>query len=1395
MAAIATRTASWQGRATRFWVLLTALFLTCAARLYAYDVTVAKDGTGNYTTVQAAITAAPAARTTVYTIYIKDGIYSEKITVPNTKPFLQLVGQSVANTILTWNDNALTSNGTGGTVGTGGSGSIVVNATDFSALNITFVNSFGDGSQAVAVSLYADRAAFENCRFQGNQDTLLTFENGAVSRHYFRDCYIDGNVDFIFGNAIAIFDNCVIYAKTRVVNASTSYITAANTPATQTYGYLFRKAKIPSNNGTTLYYLGRPWQNSTGFTTAAGTLANNKVVFSRTKIGVNEIQPAGWVTWDTGTDVTKITFAEFQTKYFNGNNVNLSQRVSWSQQLTATDTLNYTLTKLFGLNTGTASSTSAAVTAAWDPATVATAFTTYHAPDIAVANLQATKGTTQTAIQWNASWAITGVQYDLQRSTDNVNFSLLNTRTATTDSLYNFSSTDVLPAAGTAYYYRVVASKAGMATHTTASIQVSSIPTITVNGAPNAFAQYATGTSATQTYTVSAANMTDNLTITPPANFEVSANGGTNWFTSASPLVLVPTSNTIASTNISVRLNATTAGTYSGNITHTSTGATTVNVAVTGTKTNTTPLTSNVLQWWPLKVSALDSANARSAGVTPSPQVLRRLLVSDGSTVSTITGYSSKFGQPVALTVGGAWSTAATPPAPATVGGGLDRRYYEQYTITAAAGHTLRLDSLIMTSAFYGTANGRMALVYSLTNFTTADSTNIPAGGKGPVGTLPTANNGAFATPIILNNQTSGPTNVYHFPLSTSTTGLTLTAGQTLTVRVYLGAGTSSSGRYALIKDVQYKGEDTTPVTCNAAFSYSGSAFCTTGTNPTATVTGTTGGTFSSTTGLTINASTGAVTLSSSTAGTYTVTYTASAGCTSTQSVTVTAPQMANIGYGAASYCTTTTGTVALGIGTGSTLGTVTVNPTTGLTIAANGTITPSTSTPGTYFITNTVAASGGCAAVTGGTTVTITAPATAGFSYQTATNCAGTATTLTPTMTAGATAGTFTLPATTGLTINATTGAITVGATAAVGTYTVTNTVAASGGCAATTSTASFVLSGPSTATFSYTGSPFCSNGTNPTPTITGTAGGTFSSATGLSINATTGVINLSASTAGTYTVTYTVAGTCGSSSTQSVSITKAATAGFTFPATTTCAGSAATLTPTMTTGATAGTFTLPTATGLSINATTGAVTVGATAAAGTYTITNTVAASGACAAVTSTATLTVTATPATPTIAISGTAATGITLTSSATTGNQFYLNGVLIAGATGQTYLVNSGTKNGSYTVVNSTGGCSSAASPVVTVVVTATANALAGTSLTLYPNPTHDGLLTLELNGYRDAIALSIVNTLGQRVFERTVSGNALTQKQLLDLSNLAPGVYMLQARTASGEMEVRRVVRN
>lgn len=141
------------------WLLLLTTLFSARAQTTTYNAVVAQDGSGNFRTVQAAINAAPDNGTTLYTIFIKKGHYREKITVPSTKPFLQLVGESVANTVLTYNDRASTPLPGGGTIGTQNSASFTVNANDFSALNLTFDNSYGDGTQAVAVLENADRGA------------------------------------------------------------------------------------------------------------------------------------------------------------------------------------------------------------------------------------------------------------------------------------------------------------------------------------------------------------------------------------------------------------------------------------------------------------------------------------------------------------------------------------------------------------------------------------------------------------------------------------------------------------------------------------------------------------------------------------------------------------------------------------------------------------------------------------------------------------------------------------------------------------------------------------------------------------------------------------------------------------------------------------------------------------------------------------------------------------------------------------------------------------------------------------------------------------------------------------------------------------------------------------
>ena len=189
---------------------------------------------------------------------------------------------------------------------------------------------------------------------------------------------------------------------------------------------------------------------------------------------------------------------------------------------------------------------------------------------------------------------------------------------------------------------------------------------------------------------------------------------------------------------------------------------------------------------------------------------------------------------------------------------------------------------------------------------------------------------------------------------------------------------------------------------------------------------------------------------------------------------------------------------------------------------------------------------------------------------------------------------------------------------------------------------------------------------------------------------------------------------------------------------------------------------------------------------------MTNTVAASGTCAAVTASATFTVNPRPATPTIAAAYNGNV-TTLTSSAATGNQFYFNGNIIAGATGRTYVVNGlPSQLGSYTVTTTNAnGCVSL--PSTALVVTSSLKPLAGSSLSVYPNPTPNGILNVELTGYRKAVELTVLNALGQVVFTATVPASMDKITQQINLSQLPTGIYVLRAKTENG-LDTRRVTK-
>ena len=225
------------------------------------------------------------------------------MSIPSNKPFIQLVGENLAETIISYDNYSGKPLPGGGTYGTSTCGTLIINAPDVMLMNLSVENSVaygkdanaippapGDGPQAVAVYTTSDRVVFFNCRFNGGQDTYYGGNNPGT-RAYLKNCYIDGNTDFMFGSSTIIFDTCIIYPRTRLDGGNGGYVTAVNTKQKSGYGYVFRDCKITKNRGTTFYSLGRPWQNDAS--TADAAKSYNKVAFLNTKWVLLSMQQDG----------------------------------------------------------------------------------------------------------------------------------------------------------------------------------------------------------------------------------------------------------------------------------------------------------------------------------------------------------------------------------------------------------------------------------------------------------------------------------------------------------------------------------------------------------------------------------------------------------------------------------------------------------------------------------------------------------------------------------------------------------------------------------------------------------------------------------------------------------------------------------------------------------------------------------------------------------------------------------------------------------------------------------------------------------------------------------------------------------------------------------------------
>lgn len=268
-------------------------------------IVVSRDGTGNFRTLQEAIESARAFMDYTVTIYVRNGVYKEKVIVPSWVENIDIIGEDRDKTIITYDDHANINK-----MGTFRTYTVKVEGSDITFKNLTIENNAAQLGQAVALHTEGDRLKFINCRILGNQDTIYT--GAKFTRLYFKDCYIDGTTDFIFGPSTALFEDCIIHSKRN------SYVTAASTPKEAKYGYVFKHCKLTAEPGVDKVYLGRPWRPY------AYTL------FIECELG-KHIVSAGWHNWGKQSNEETARYMEYKN---TGEGANASERVAWSKQLT-----------------------------------------------------------------------------------------------------------------------------------------------------------------------------------------------------------------------------------------------------------------------------------------------------------------------------------------------------------------------------------------------------------------------------------------------------------------------------------------------------------------------------------------------------------------------------------------------------------------------------------------------------------------------------------------------------------------------------------------------------------------------------------------------------------------------------------------------------------------------------------------------------------------------------------------------------------------------------------------------------------------------------------------------------------------------------------------------------
>lgn len=301
-----------------------------AAAANKYDntdtIVVARDSTGEFRTIGEAVEVCRAFMDYTKVIYVKRGLYKEKLTVPHWLTNIEIVGEDRDETIITYDDHAnIRMPETGRPMGTFRTFTVRVQGSGITFKNITIENNAAQIGQAVALHTEGDRLTFVNCRLLGNQDTIYTGNGG--TRLFFKDCLIEGTTDFIFGPSTAWFENCDIHSRRN------SYITAASTPKDVKYGYVFNHCRLTADEGVNKVYLGRPWRDY-GYT-----------LFMNCEMGAH-IRPEGWHHWEKQREQTA-RYLEYNN---SGPGANTDSRAAWSRRLSKKEAEGITMQAVFTID-------------------------------------------------------------------------------------------------------------------------------------------------------------------------------------------------------------------------------------------------------------------------------------------------------------------------------------------------------------------------------------------------------------------------------------------------------------------------------------------------------------------------------------------------------------------------------------------------------------------------------------------------------------------------------------------------------------------------------------------------------------------------------------------------------------------------------------------------------------------------------------------------------------------------------------------------------------------------------------------------------------------------------------------------------------------------------------